>query len=116
MLRASIASLAFVALIGPASAFDLVVINDANLSIIHKLYIAPAKSNKWSDDKLQSQTVAKNGRFTVRDVAGGVYDLKVVDDDDDTCVVSNINIDKNTEWRLTDAIMLKCTAGGLFKD
>jgi hypothetical protein len=115
MLRASIASLAFVALIGPTSAFDLVVINDANLSIIHKLYIAPAKSNKWGDDKLQSQTVVKNGRFTVRDVAGGVYDLKVVDDDDDTCVVSNINIDKSTEWRLTDAIMLKCTQAGCLK-
>ena len=108
MLRASIASLAFVALIGPASAFELVVVNEAQFSIIHKLYIAPAKSNKWSDDKLQNQTVAKNGRFTIRDVPGGVYDLKVIDDDDDTCVVPNINIDQNKEWKLTDSIMLTC--------
>jgi hypothetical protein len=114
MLRFSTASLAFVALIVPASAFDLVVVNKAETSIIHKLYIAPAKSDKWSEDKLQNQTVAKNGKFTIRDVPAGMYDLKVIDDDDDTCVVSNINVDQNKEWTLTDSIMLKCVAGGLF--
>jgi hypothetical protein len=108
MLRASIASLAFLALIGPALAFEFVVVNDANFSIIHKLYIAPTKSKKWSDDKLQNQTVAKNGRFTIRDIPGGVYDLKVIDDDDDTCVIPNINIDQNKEWKLTDTIMMTC--------
>ena len=46
MLRLSTASLAFAALIAPASAFDLVVVNKAETSIIHKLYIAPAKSDK----------------------------------------------------------------------
>ena len=108
MLRFSTASLAFVALIVPASAFDLVVVNKAETSIIHKLYIAPAKSDKWSEDKLQNQTVAKNGKFTIRDLAAGAYDLKVVDDDDDSCVFSNINIDQNKEWKLTDINMIKC--------
>jgi hypothetical protein len=43
----------------PASAFDLVVVNQANFSVIHKLYLAPAKSNQWGENKLQNQTVAK---------------------------------------------------------
>ena len=29
-----------------------------------------------SDDKLQNQTVSKNGRFTIHDVSKGIYDLK----------------------------------------
>jgi hypothetical protein len=115
MLRLPIASLAFAVLITQASAFDLVVVNKADLSIIHKFYIAPAKSDKWSEDKLQNQTIKKNGKFTIRDIPAGVYDLKVIDDDDDTCVVSNINIDQNKEWTLTDSIMLKCVGGELFK-
>ena len=115
MLRFSTASLAFVALIAPASAFDLVVVNKAETSIIHKLYIAPAKSDKWSEDKLQNQTIKKNGKFTIRDIPAGVYDLKVIDDDDDTCVVSNIDINQNKEWTLTDSVMLKCVGGQLFK-
>ena len=61
MLRCTIASLSLLALIAPASAFDLVVINEANYSIIHKLYIAPAKSDKWSDDKLQIKPFQKMG-------------------------------------------------------
>ena len=61
MLRCTIASLSLLALIAPASAFDLVVVNEANFSIIHKLYIAPAKSDKWSDDKLQIKPFPKMG-------------------------------------------------------
>ena len=108
MLRPCITSLALVALIIPASAFDLVVVNEANSSVLQKLYIAPAKTKNWSDDKLQNQSVAKNGRFTIRDVAKGVYDLKVSDDDGDTCVFPNISVDQNTEWKLTDAMMDTC--------
>jgi hypothetical protein len=108
MIRASIAAAAFVLLVSPASAFELVVINEANFSVIHKLYLAPAKSDKWSDNKLQNQTVAKDGRFTIRDIPAGAYDLKVVDDDDDTCVFPNINIDQNKEWKLTDMSMVSC--------
>jgi hypothetical protein len=109
MLRAStLASVALLLLMAPASAFDLVVVNQADFSVIHKLYLAPAKSNQWSENKLQNQTVAKNGRFIVRDVPAGVYDLKVVDDDDDSCVVPEINIDQNKEWKLTDKVMLQC--------
>jgi hypothetical protein len=107
-----VASLALVVLAVPASAVDLVVVNQANFSIIHRLYLAPAKSNQWGENKLQNQTVAKNGRFTVRDIAPGVYDLKVIDDDDDSCVVPEINIDQNKEWKLTDMVMLKCVFKG----
>jgi hypothetical protein len=44
MLRASITSLVLVALIIRSAAFDLVVINEADLSVFQKLYIAPAKT------------------------------------------------------------------------
>jgi hypothetical protein len=108
MLRASIALVGLLLLIGPAAAVDLVVINEANFSIIYQLYIAPAKSQNWSENKLQNQKVAKNGKFTIRDLAAGAYDLKVVDDDDDSCVFSNINIDQNKEWKPTDINMIKC--------
>lgn len=113
MLRAlALTSVAILALMAPASAFDLVVVNQAHFSVIHKLYLAPAKSNQWGENKLQNQTVAKNGRFTVRDVLAGMYDLKVIDDDNDTCVVPEINIDQNKEWKLTDKIMLQCVFKG----
>ena len=107
MLRASIlASVSLLTLIAPASAFDLVVVNEASFSAIHKLYLAPAKSNAWGEDKLQNQTVAENGRFTVRDIPAGVYDVKIIDDD--SCVVAEININENKELRLTDEMMLQC--------
>jgi hypothetical protein len=41
MLRASIMSVAWVTLVVPASAFDLVVVNESNYSVLQKLYILP---------------------------------------------------------------------------
>jgi hypothetical protein len=108
MLRAFITTVAFVALSVPASAFEFVVVNEASFSVLHKLYIAPAETKNWSDEKLQNQTIAQNGRFTLRDVAKGVYDVKVTDDDGDTCVFPNISVDQNTEWKLTDTMMHTC--------
>ena len=68
MLRASIImSVAWFALVFPASAFDLVVVNESNSSVLQELYIAPANTKNWSDDKLQNQTVSKNGRFTIHE-------------------------------------------------
>jgi hypothetical protein len=34
--------------------------------------------------------------------------LKETDDDNDTCVFPNINVDQNTEWKLTDAMIDNC--------
>jgi hypothetical protein len=115
MLRHALASIVLFALSAPAFAADLVVINEANFSIIHKLFIAPTKTEKWSDNKLQNQTVAKNGKFTIRDIPSGVYDLKVVDDDDDSCVFPDINIEQNKEWKLTDKSMITCVFKSKFK-
>jgi hypothetical protein len=108
MLRASIMSVAWVTLVVPASAFDLVVVNESNYSVLQKLYIAPANTKNWSDDKLQNQAVSRNGRFTIHDVSKDIYDLKETDDDNDTCVFPNISVDQNTEWKLTEAMIDNC--------
>ena len=79
-----------------------------NYSVLQKLYIAPAKTKNWSDDKLQNQTVGKNGRFTIHDVSKGIYDLKETDDDNGTPYFQIISVDQNTEWKLTDAMIDNC--------
>jgi hypothetical protein len=107
MFRVSIVSLALVALIAPASAFDLLVINDSKYAI-RKLHVAPAKSKKWGDDKLQGNSIGPNGRFTVRNIPAGAYDMKVIDEDDDTCVASNINVDRDKEWAFTNSAIENC--------
>jgi TRAP-type C4-dicarboxylate transport system substrate-binding protein len=59
------------------SAFDLVVVNESNYSVLQKLYIAPAKTKNWSDDKLQkpdpTYQFAKNYAAAIeRDSAGRI--------------------------------------------
>jgi hypothetical protein len=108
MVRAWISLLSLLMLVAPVSAADLVIVNEAYFSIIHQLYIAPAKSNNWGENKLQTKKVARTERFTISNIAPGMYDLKVVDDDDHTCVFPDINMDQNKEWKLTDNAMIAC--------
>ena len=108
MVRLWISLLCLLMLVAPGSAADLVIVNEAHFSIIHQLYIAPAKSNNWSENKLQTRKVARTERFTISNVAPGVYDLKVVDDDNHTCVFTDIGIDQTKEWQLTDNAMINC--------
>ena len=67
-----------------------------------------AAAETAAKNKLQNQTVAENGRFTVLDIPAGAYDVKIIDDDDESCIVAEININKNEELRLTDEMMLQC--------
>jgi hypothetical protein len=108
MLRAWISVPSLLMLAAPAWAADLVIVNDAYFSIIHQVYIAPAKSNNWSENKVQGGKIARTERFTISNIAPGVYDLKVIDDDNDTCVFTDINIDQTKEWKLTDTAMTGC--------
>jgi hypothetical protein len=108
MMRAWMSLLSLLMLVAPVSAADLVIVNEAYFSIIHQLYIAPAKSNNWGENKLQARKIARTERFTISNIAHGVYDLKVVDDENHTCVFPDINTDQNKEWKLTDDVMIGC--------
>jgi hypothetical protein len=92
----------------PAFAVDLTVVNKSKY-VIKELYVAPTKSKKWGTEQLREHSIGINQSFTLRNIPVGVYDLKVVDQDDDSCVASNISFsDNDKEWTLTDVIIENC--------
>jgi hypothetical protein len=107
MLRLALASVSLLSMIASASAVDLVVVNQSEYKV-HHLYVALSKSKKWGSDQLGNHSLLKNERFTVSNIPVGTYDLKIVDEDDDVCVVSGINFDRDKEWTLTDAAIENC--------
>jgi hypothetical protein len=108
MIKSSLAGLALAVAISPAMSADLAVKNNSQY-VIHKLYVSPSKSKKWGADQLGQNSVAKGQEFTVRNIPAGVYDLKIVDQDDDSCLVENVDMSSsNITWTLTDAIIETC--------
>jgi len=108
MRRIAIAATILTALTAPGWAVELTVINKSDY-VIKELYVAPSKSKKWGPEQLREHSIGKDQSFTLRNIPAGVYDLKVVDEDDDSCVASNITFgDKDKEWTLTNAIIEQC--------
>jgi hypothetical protein len=109
MLRAVLASVSLIAMMASASAVDLTVVNQSKYTI-HHLYVALSKSKKWGSDQLGTHSIGPNEQFTLRNVPPGTYDLKFVDEDDDSCVASGINFDRDKEWTVTNDLIDNCDA------
>jgi hypothetical protein len=109
ILIAGILALA-AALSNPANAaaqsgtFD--VTNDSSYRI-NNLYVSRSSSDVWGRDRLGS-AVLLPGYHTVLTLAPGLYDVKLVDEDRDVCVVSDVYLGASENWTITDAALLLC--------
>lgn len=76
---------------------------------IHHLFISPAKENDWGPDQLGENVLKKGQSFTVTDIPCNTYDVKVVDEDGDECVIEGAKLcGDNSYWKITDDELLAC--------
>jgi hypothetical protein len=116
MLRRFAAVLACTLFAAPAFAeFEATVViqNDSQWSI-HNLYLSDVDSEEWGPDQLGDEVIESGGgKFTLTDIPCDAYDVKLVDEDGDECVVNAIAlcVDKGN-WVITDEPLLACQNGG----
>ena len=82
------------------------VFNRSSYRINH-LYVSSTNNNYWGNDKLGSDIFYPNYHFDLS-VYPGWYDVKLVDQDGDTCVVQNVDFRDGESWTITDGVLLTC--------
>jgi hypothetical protein len=82
------------------------VFNRSSYRINH-LYVSPTSYTNWGNDKLGSDIFYPNYRFDLS-VDPGWYDVKLVDQDGDTCVVQDVDFRNGENWTITDGVLLTC--------
>ncbi len=102
-----LSSLLSVATVVSALAAQLTVINSSDY-VIHHLHVSPSQSRSWGPDQLGKETIGRAERFTVRNIPDGTYDLKIVDEDEDECIVENVEVTGTVTWTLTDTVVENC--------
>jgi hypothetical protein len=114
MRKVQIATLILLAVFTiPASAArkkaTIKVINQSKWEI-HHLYLSSTTDKQWGSDQLGDEVIqAKGGSFTLTNIDCDDYDIKVVDEDGDECVVEAVNLcGDETVWKITDKILLAC--------
>lgn len=95
----------------PASAADKASVKIKNNSkwAIHHLYLSSTSDEKWGPDQLGDEVINTGESFTLKNIDPDKYDVKLVDEDGDECVVGGVPLSGGTDvWNITDKDLLKC--------
>lgn len=77
---------------------------------IHEVYFSPASQQSWGDDHLGNDVLENGDSLTLSGVDRGDWDVKLVDEDGDKCVLEDVTIDGSDRWVITDKDLLGCQA------
>lgn len=95
----------------PASAgknSDVTVVNHSDWEI-HYFYLSPVDDESWGPDQLSKHVIGPDEEFTLTHIPCDVYDVKLVDEDGDECVVPEVELCADSdEWVITNDDLLDC--------
>lgn len=84
------------------------VINQSKWEI-HHVFISPAEQEDWGPDQIGEHVLAKGDSFTITGIPCDTYDIKVVDEDGDECIIEAVELcGQNAYWKITDKDLLEC--------
>lgn len=102
-------------LIGSAPVFaagksKVIVVNKSSWAI-HEMYFSPTDESEWGEDQLGAQTIETDEQFTLSGIPCDNWDIKVVDEDGDECVIENVGLCEDADrWVINDSDLLGCQA------
>ena len=100
--------------IGPvvvrAGAYDSVVkVVNQSMWDIDELYLSSTAQEDWGPDQLGDEVVASGDSFQLRGIPCDDYDVKLVDEDGDSCVVGGVTLCADSDaWVISDEDLLAC--------
>jgi len=104
------------ALLIPASAQaqkSSVVIKNKSDWEIHQFFLSSVDTDKWGPDQLGEDVIGTGDTFTLNGIPCDTYDVMLVDEDGDECVVPEVDIcGDNQGWIINNDDLLECQAGG----
>ena len=109
-MKKTVAVLLFLALSLPAFAkkATVKVINQSKWEI-HHLFLSASDDSEWGPDQLEDEILTKGDSLTLTSIPCDTYDIKVVDEDGDECVIEAVDLCRdNSFWKITDKDLLEC--------
>jgi hypothetical protein len=82
------------------------LVNQSSFTI-RRLYVAPTSFSYWGPDRLGSNVLRPDYKITLN-LEPGYYDIKLVDEDGDSCVVSNVDFRQSDTIYLNNTNLLAC--------
>ena len=94
-----------------ASSDAVVSIRNDSLWAIQELYLSSTDEEEWGPDQLGETVLNTGDSFRLTGVPCDSYDVRVVDEDGDECVLSDVGLCAGEDvWVVTDEDLLGCQA------
>lgn len=78
---------------------------------IEQFYLSSSEDDEWGPDQLGEDVIGTGESFTLKNIPCDVYDVMLVDEDGDECVVEEVDVCGGAEsWVITNKILLGCQA------
>jgi hypothetical protein len=78
---------------------------------IHHFFLSSTDEDEWGPDQLGDEVIGTDESFTLKNIPCDSYDVKLIDEDGDECVVDDVDICGGAEsWTITNKILLGCQA------
>jgi hypothetical protein len=79
---------------------------------IHEVYFSPASQRSWGDDYLEDDVLERGDSLTLTGIEAGRWDVMVVDEDGDKCILEDVRFSKSDRdrWVIEDEDLLNCQA------
>ena len=86
----------------------ITIVNRSSFDI-HELYLSPVDVDEWGPDQLGEEIIESGGKFQLYGIDCDVYDIMIVDEDGDECVLEVVELcDEEAKWVITNDELLSC--------
>lgn len=76
---------------------------------IHHVFLSSVEDENWGPDQLEDSILGKGDSITITDIPCDLYDVKVVDEDGDECIIEAVDLcGDRSYWKITDKDLLEC--------
>lgn len=104
----AVAGLSFLAMQAvPAFAATIKIENESSWEI-HEIYFAPSNQEEWGEDHLGKQVLKPGMTLSLTGVTPGKWDVRLVDEDEDECIVQGQKIVESEKFVIEDKDLLAC--------
>jgi hypothetical protein len=94
-----------------AAATSTVSLTNESSWTITELYLSAVDVQEWGPDQLGEHVIEPNSSYNLSDVPCDVYDVRLVDEDADVCVVGGVKLcGSDSSWKIGDDDLLDCQA------
>ncbi|MBL8680500.1 MAG: hypothetical protein JNK05_15085 [Myxococcales bacterium] len=90
-----------------ATASNVTIRNSSNWTIM-RLFMSPTSQDTWGPDQLGANVIATGASFTLTNIPCNNYDVKIVDSDNDECILRNVNVCESESVNITSDALLAC--------